>query len=169
MPDYTCDRCNKTGTYRGALREYRLATGVKLTTRDQPVWCLRCDSLQPGEWLDCINELNEIVSRLETRGLDANEIQIADFKGIAHSYYLEDRLTYWRVCLHWRSTRKSLPRCLACGSTDVRSLIAPDYDLPMLSFVHPQCGGTFTTDDDFHGMQTLDESLDPEGYIIKGG
>ncbi|MCY2997249.1 MAG: hypothetical protein NT168_03990 [Planctomycetota bacterium] len=123
----------------------------------------------PGEWLDNEDEIVFVLQRLENTGLDEDEKTLADFKGISHSAYLIDQLYYWRRKLQWLRDRKSLPRCLTCGSDKVMSLIAPAYELPLQSFQHPNCGGTFRTAEDFHGMQTLNEVIDSEGFIVAGG
>ncbi len=152
-----------------AIRCYRLEDGTEVVTADQPVWCFACDSLRPGEWLDALGEIDELkarVAKLETYGLSENEIDLANFKQQDHAEFLADRLKQARAAVQWRSSRKSAPRCLVCASTHIAFLSDPNSKQPLLSFLHPGCEGTFTTDDDFHGMQSIEEPLDPEGLKL---
>lgn len=100
--------------------EYRLVDGSRLPIWQTAVWCSQCHDFEPGEKIPSITSLRKLLlSTLVARLLSRPSLH---------------RIKDLRRRIKWRRARRSPPRCLTCGGTDL-------YLLPRDSeFVHPETG-----------------------------
>lgn len=161
--EYTCDRCNHTGTYISvAIGYYRLADGTELLHFTQPAWCNECATLREAERLPEPDRLKQSVKELESAGLSENDLKYTRLTGESPDELLHRRLANLRAKVRWRVGRQSPPRCLHCESVNLLFL-APNIKDTLKSFRHPGCGGTFTQTSWWHASQANFLRLDAEG------
>ena len=166
--EYTCDRCSQTATYVSAgIGYYRLSDGTDIPRSSQPAWCNRCDALRGAERLPELEHLQHVLADLESNGLSEHDLKNAEAFQQSPESYVAERLGKWRASVRWRSERQSPPRCLDCASTNLL-LLAPDIEQALESFPHPNCGGTFTQTNWWHGSQATYQVLDAEGRDFDG-
>lgn len=101
---------------------YQLPGGQTLTVRAIPIWCRQCQAFSEGENIKSVEELERDVA-------DCSDVNSAQSRRILDSRYFRDksgilakRLAESRTRLEWRQDRSALPKCLACGTTDVMDL-----------------------------------------------
>lgn len=150
-----------------AIAYYRLSDGADIPLILQPVWCNTCNDLRSAERLAELARLQEVLADLESKGLSKHERETAELLQQTPESYFAERVRKWQAAVRWRLERKSQPRCLACESTNLR-LLAPDIEQSLESFAHPDCGGTFTQSNSWHGSQATFQILDAEGRIYNG-
>jgi hypothetical protein len=81
------------------------------------------------EQLPSLDEIRARISELEMSGCDEEDLVTGQIRT------LSERIEKLRRRELWRQTRRSLPRCLRCGSSSVRAIENID------GFTHPGCGG----------------------------
>jgi len=120
-----CSRCDfKAGMPEAPVRlHYRLDDGATWDARRETGWCYSCDTVTSIEDLPPI----WLVERL-LDGSTSGSVEAGEHEGL----------------LKWLRRRKSLPRCLECGSEDNVRLKMGRADetrrIPVLGFRHG-CGG----------------------------
>jgi hypothetical protein len=160
--EYECDRCNACGSYSSSIDYYRLEDGTEFPRSDQSAWCFACHSLRSAERLWEADHLREIIRQLEEGELSAGAGDTRSDQGDEETSRQLHQLQWFRHAYQWRLTRQSPPRCLECGSTDLRPL-APGVEDRLNSFEHPGCGGTFRLNNYWHGSQARYQILSAEG------
>jgi hypothetical protein len=111
-----------------AFLNYRLPDGKLLHVRQTECWCPTCNRIDMAERVESIDELEDEIERL--RNPDDEESQMIAFIGTP----VDERIAELESRIIWRQSRKSLPKCLHCGSTDIVPI--PDAQ----EFAHPSTG-----------------------------
>jgi len=131
---YHCDSCRKSFDYADVYGCYVLNDAAEVSVHSEYAWCNRCDDLVAAEHIPDLESLERALADVESNGLDDEEREFASLVETTPEKLLADRIAMWRNYVSWRSSRRSPPRCLKCGTMDVLLLERP--------FLHPSCGGT---------------------------
>ncbi len=107
----------------------------------QDGWCAACGTVATLERLPTLYEIETWIADLEANGRD----ELDPVTGLMRTVALS--IEKCRRRERWIAGRRSPPRCLACGSTDV----APAAEID--GFLHPGCGGRLS--DLFTGVVSL--------------
>lgn len=85
--------------------------------------------------------------------------------------YLKANMSDLQLVMDWRDERKSPPRCLSCGGTEISHAgsIGHAEASYRLAFAHPGCGGELvvSTPPIRINMRTDDIVFDAEGQLIE--
>lgn len=127
--DWECDFCRKEFHYTAFGNWCYLLGDAYCSARTRPIWCNTCASLTSGEYIPSVEECREALERTR-HSIDCDDdSQRQRFIEFASNQ------------LKWRISRRSDPKCLGCGSHDIRFLPIGNENEPQ-SFSHPGCGGT---------------------------
>jgi predicted nucleic acid-binding Zn ribbon protein len=150
---YRCDRCGQEYVVRQIQRYYELEDG-SLLVRRLPAWCHAEKTMVEAEAIDDVEALERIVAMVEAE---------VEKSGGDHQTEFDNATTLdeSRRRLRWRRTRRSPPRCLECGSTNVES-VPESSDQGELR--HPSCGGVLS----LTAMDLEDLDSDPIRYDAEG-
>jgi hypothetical protein len=125
-----------------------MAEGSTVTMERTFVWCPACREVRWGEQLANLAQLERDLAATSAR--EPVVMEELSFSVSRHQT-LEDLLASRKKELEsriaWRRIRKSPPRCLECGYTDVTPLVlteTDDGDEKWTSREHPGCGGIVT-------------------------
>ena len=115
-----CDGCDAQGKVNTTSRVYVLAGGATLPVFGVPAWCSECKAVVEAEVLP-------LPEAVESAGIVGEDLE------------------RWRA---WRNTRKSGPRCFACGAAKVELPVHAAYlkyqsELESVRVAHPGCSGEF--------------------------
>jgi hypothetical protein len=136
---YLCDRCGTRFTHVAGFDWYYNLGVDQFHMRTKPAWCFNCNALRSAEDLpsidDCQHEVDDLSKKRTARG-----------SRLAHPKSLELAI----LRLEWRKKRVSAPRCIWCASTGVQFLNTDPRD-GLVSFTHPECGGTISRSSSFLG------------------
>jgi hypothetical protein len=97
---------------------YELENGTQIDLRSSPVWCPRCNDFTDGESFDTLEEIDQQIADLRDptselfRFCQDTATGSLGVTGIRFITILQKR----RI---WRMGRKSPPKCLDCGSTEI--------------------------------------------------
>jgi len=115
----TCNNCQFHQDFITRLhREYELSGGTGITVSSQVAFCFECRRVVDAEFLPTEDALRKRIDRIKTGSEDE------DIRYINTSR--EDWISYHESVLRWRIGRASPPRCLECGSVDIRPLTEPN-------------------------------------------
>lgn len=104
-------------------------------------WCNDCDQFQPGEYIDSIDSIQQVIDELESGQLsDTWRFIYGDDKEMLHK-----AIVSLKRRLQWRKNRVSPPKCLECGSARLRDFKSNGPS----SIVDPSTGETFTLSESF--------------------
>lgn len=132
--EFECDKCRRIfEVTTSELRYYVLPDGSRISCLNQPVWCHCCGLVTEGERIETLAALD--VPKQECDAQDPSAGRIA-----------------------WRKLRRSPPRCLRCGSTEI---------IAAQETAHPRCGGALR-DRKSCTHETTDRfwTYDPEGVPL---
>lgn len=147
-------------------------------------WCLACERIQDVEDIPTSDAFSaEIIKEKEIVGGSRFE-RLKDRIGLTISrkrHWANVRLHSLNLQLEWRLRRQSPPRCLSCGSTDIRfidwSAIAVAGDLGPARHVSQKfehsCGGklvrSYRTEQGeiYLKLRARRYVLDPEGNVLR--
>jgi hypothetical protein len=158
-----CDRCDYEAQLDAvSLPRYDLGDGDDHYMHTQYAWCHRCRSMVDAEKLPTAAELAELRAQL---------MRSVGKKDLVTEHVLTEA-DVDRMALpmeRWLAKRRSPPRCLACGATEIVPHEPPGApeDGPSVHtpFVHPGCGGTIAWFIDFSvECRGRGPQFDPEGY-----
>jgi len=102
---------------------YELRDGSHIGVRSSPVWCRRCNDFTDGEAIEALEEIDQQIADLRDpmselfRFYQDNASGSLGVDGIHSIIELEKRR-------RWLEGRKSPPKCLGCGSTEI--VLLPD-------------------------------------------
>jgi len=167
-----CDRCATQVTHLGQPAVYGLE-GVEfvckpLTVHTHAVWCTPCATLCDAEHLMGAEYYRRQLAELEANGLTPSDRELVAATKRDETAYLTSLTAAWRIARCMAEQRESPPRCLSCGSTDIRPIAEYDYDSRDISpFRHPECGGTFHSIECSYPQFNL-LWLDSEGRQLNG-
>lgn len=114
-----------------AFLDYRLPDGSLLHVRQRECWCQVCDSFLFAEDVPPLEALETELARLMIP--DEELRQALAFLEVS----IEERIEDTQQRIEWRRTRKSPPKCLHCGSTNIT--ILPNLQ-ESEEFRHPKTG-----------------------------
>lgn len=104
-------------------------------------WCNCCSQFRPGEYIDSIDSIQQVIDELESGQLsDTWRFIYGDDKD-----KLRKAIASQKRRLQWRQLRKSPPKCLECGSTALRNFKSSNPS----SLVDPGTGDGFTLSESF--------------------
>ena len=158
-----CGRCDRTETViPGAFYEYQLSDGAIKPSFGRVVWCFECDGIRVGERLPQLPFCESLLQDIIENGIDENELQRkADFiqTTIDPIEELERQTQERRATVEWLRERTLPPRCLNCGSVNIRECDT--------TYTHPNCGGRFKLSIESHTPRwTRYAKLGPDGSRI---
>jgi len=143
-----CDRCDfKSGSGRTFGRYfYELKNGQLVDLNREPGWCYRCENIESIEnFSDKDFIKNEIDNNISARQKITTSISFKLFgHQKKHVMQFEEKIVQMNYRLFIHEQRKSLPKCLRCGSTDIISVKIPDPPegaIEELPIMHLKCGG----------------------------
>ena len=158
---------------------YVLPDGSELPVVVEPVWCGRCDRLVNGERIETADVLDRMAAaRRQPRSIHYDPIVGADpatdSRQLAAAWGKDLRLLNHYAPgpdldrrRAWLSARRSPPRCLQCGSTDIVAF--PYSAMTMPEMPHPRGFGRLRLDAPCLGDYWGDRHsrLTPEGEAIR--
>ena len=156
----------RTQKFAGSRGDYyRLADGSEITLCSGPVWCAACAKVTHGEQIESIQEIDRRIRDLERlaaeirREMSRPPLPAPDAPGDRHQ---QEQIAELKLRRDWRRQRRSPPKCLACGSTDITPL---DHGKPVrISGGRVRC--------DCIGMCSTDFNMcyySPEGDLVERG
>jgi hypothetical protein len=129
--EVACDGCDLTATLGGmGLPRYDLGDGHGHYVETQHAFCHACRSMVDAERLPTSAELAE--RRAQMMESVGSKDLMTDH--VVTQADVDERAG---AIERWLSARRSPPRCLVCGSTE----IVPHNPLAGEPFIHPGCGG----------------------------
>lgn len=145
---------------------YVLPGGHRIASCAAPCWCFDCDSIRDGERLFEPDAMSKALYKLIADGIDVEKLKRdSEFlrRQLDPGREYQQQLGKLRAALKWCRSRAAPPRCLKCGSTNIR-----DYGWSRSSdtFEHPGCGGVFQSVETWHGIQRKFVELDGEGNRV---
>lgn len=119
MPPYlaiTCSRCEFRQRFiTRRNREYELGDGSRISVFLQVAFCADCCGASDVEDFPDEEQIRQRIRNIR------NGFEDEDIKYIDRTR--EDWAAYHEKVLRWRISRASPPRCLECGSMDIRAFI----------------------------------------------
>jgi hypothetical protein len=108
--------------YRSRGNYYEFSESDRLKLHTVPVWCDRCGNFTEGENLSTVEEIDNQIRDLNDPTSEAYRMTRhgsleKDF-GKGESF-LQDRLAELARRRTWREARKSPPKCIYCGSSEI--------------------------------------------------
>ncbi|HUE70118.1 MAG TPA: hypothetical protein VMP01_04445 [Pirellulaceae bacterium] len=104
---------------------YELSASEHLDLDSVPVWCNRCATITHGEHLSTLDEIDDQIR-------DLNDPTSAAYRRTRHGMldditgkgeeFLQKRLAKLELRRRWRQSRRSPPKCIRCGSTEIVEL-----------------------------------------------
>lgn len=114
-----------------AFVDYRLPDGSRLHVRQRECWCPRCDCFVFAEDVPSLTDLEAELARLMNP--DEELHQVLTFLEVT----IENQIAETQARIEWRRNRKTPPKCLHCGSTNIT--ILPNVR-ESEEFRHPKTG-----------------------------
>jgi hypothetical protein len=156
---YACERCSSRWGDDFAPRKYRLPSREMVPVKSTMGWCKICANLVAIEDTDdaghLLTELEIILSELK-RG----DSSLRWFRRKKPSDSLDFRIAEVRDAILRLGFRKSAPRCLHCGSTEIRKAEFPSQ--------HPGCGGTVSYERNGPEVRVAYDCSNPLLYDTEG-
>ena len=115
---------SETREFHGSRGDYyELGNGTHIGLRSTPVWCVRCNDFTDGEIIEALIEIDRQIADLRDPGSALFRLyqeSVSDSIGV-DGIHLIMKLEKRR---RRRESRKSPPKCLGCGSTEI--VLLPD-------------------------------------------
>lgn len=138
-----------------AFLEYRLPDGSLLMVDQQPAWCPACGQFVLAERLSEVAELEAMLAAVKDQEPETVR-RLAVFSRSA-----EDEVAELTRRLAWRRGRRSLARCLHCGSDQIVAIPTGG------EFAHPDTGERMSVvSSGFASMERLVAEFSPEGIKL---
>jgi hypothetical protein len=111
--------------YAGMLGNYyELPDGSHVDLSSCPCWCVNCNTVTDGEWIETPQELEKHLNDLHDPNSEFYQFhekseEIAQIPGHPHKRigFRESAINKTRERIRWRNLRTAPPKCLICGST----------------------------------------------------
>jgi hypothetical protein len=145
----TCNKCSYEKRFQPSSYDYVLEDGARLYVIVCRAWCSSCGDVVEAEHLHTLETIDR-----ELRAIDSCA-HMFDPKSVAE--VREQFLLRRGIALR----RKSPPRCLCCGSTEI---YAPE---PYQPIIHPGCGGELRLVESTRDMNAETLLCDIEGRHIE--
>jgi hypothetical protein len=147
---------------------YEFEDGSHSDMETTPVWCHRCKEIIHGEEIESLDVINQKIADLHdpmSEHYRIIKILSANHKGVdAHEKFRLDEIEKAEKRRQWREQRRSGPKCIHCGSTDI-------FVFPVNQEV-PNPAGQGTVEVSFVGMCSTEFNqwfFTPEGERIPKG
>ena len=148
-------RTEETWLTRGLY--YELENGQNLDVNTHIAWCSECKLFTDGELIQTPDEICNQIAELRDpssaarKFADWNAEQIRIATGRAARNYNADRITTLETRLKWSILRKSPPKCILCGKTDITFPLTmheteAELDIPEIGRVRIECAGISSTE-----------------------
>jgi len=129
---------------------YEFSESDRLEFDAGPVWCHRCGTITHGESLSTIEEIDQQIRDL---GDPSSELfsmtQNSLLAEMGHGEeFRREQITELQRRRRWRESRKSPPRCIQCGTTEILPLpLGVPVPNPLgKGEIQIDCIGIFSTD-----------------------
>ena len=106
---------------------YRMGDGSELVVHPEPAWCCDCNKLMDAETIEPVDALRKSWELLCDRSSPKAQrvLTMMDDMGFPEDREekekrYQDNVTHAEKRMRWRESRKSDPKCLHCGSDDLR-------------------------------------------------
>lgn len=122
--------------------DYQLPDQSLLFVHQTPCWCFTCDCFQVGECIEPLEKLESDLMRLRRGDLSPERYYESEADREFFMTYLlrrepiEEMTAKLCARIEWRRQRRSLPKCLVCGSTRIATI----DDISGEDFPHPKTG-----------------------------
>lgn len=116
------------------------AAGTLVGMHPEVVWCRQCQGFSAGEWIRSEADIESQVVRFRRGDFPESPARMEFIYGGTDAATIERHLRNWERELQWRRERRSPPKCLACGATEI---IQFDFTNPA-SLVEPNSGRLFS-------------------------
>src|SRR5688500_1465055 len=120
LPDGPTERfAGSRGNY------YEFSEFDRLDLHSVPVWCCRCARITHGEDLSTLEEIDQQIRDLHD---PKSQLYRMTRHGASERLlgkgeeFLQEQLAERRRRRRWRQSRKSPPKCICCGSTEISRL-----------------------------------------------
>ncbi len=108
----TREVCGSRGDY------YELRDGSQIGVRSSPVWCRRCNDFTHGEAIEALEEIDQQIADLRDPTSELFRFYQDSASGSIGVVGIH-LITELEKRRRWRESRKSPPKCLGCGSTEI--------------------------------------------------
>lgn len=145
----TCSRCGfRTGSSRlWGIFQYIMADDIYLDVPRTAGWCYSCNNISPIENFPDRLKTEEEIGSLKKELSQISTFKLKFFKSARKkAEYFNEMIKEKELLLKLMKHHTSPPRCLECGSTEVKIVVFPSVDegtTAELNFRHPNCGGKF--------------------------
>jgi hypothetical protein len=97
---------------------YELADGTHIDLRSSPVWCRQCNGFTDGESIEALEEIDRQIADLRD---PTSELYRFCYPGGEGSIRVDviRLITKLAKRRRWRERRKSPPKCLGCGTSEI--------------------------------------------------
>lgn len=88
---------------------YEFGDGSQIGVISKPVWCRRCGEFTDGESIEDLDDIDQLLADLHDPSSKVS-------RGLHYRLRIIEQVEERR---RWLSSRKSPPKCLECGSTEI--------------------------------------------------
>ncbi len=133
---------------------YEFPDGTSIGLLPTIAWCCKCSDFIDAEWIPTLDDIeNELIELNDTTSFRASSYTSTE-PPFDKPPYIERRARLYAEAkdeavkrIEWRRARTSSPRCLICGSTDVRfPKDDQTVELPGRGTATVECTGMCSTD-----------------------
>lgn len=120
----------QTRAFHGSRgNSYELEDGTRLDVRSGPVWCRRCADFTDGESIESLDEIDRQIADLRD---PTSELYQFFQDGVTGSIGVDGihLIMALEQRRRWREGRRSPPKCLECGMTEIVRL--PDGEIVLI-------------------------------------
>ena len=166
-----CDRCDFAvelcESWHGVEGLYRIPDSQPIPLVGRWAWCNRCFDISQAEMLPMIGEIRaELRASLWNVSAWGEDVWRCT-QAVAESEPISRRChrRILRSMLEWRRHRRSPPRCLNCGTTDIQFASDDMGNTGVGTICHPNCAGMihFELGAIWTGICEGYDAYDPEG------
>ena len=150
-----CDKCDYGSSMSVVHGIFNYITdGNKYNVERSHGWCYEChkfvavEDFNANKFIEAeIIEIQEKIKFVETAGFFTRmKSEYKQLKRNYEYYFKHIKELEWRI--NFNNNRKSLPKCLVCGATNIENINVKELDYynpgpekRIMGFKHPECGG----------------------------
>ena len=112
----------RTQKFAGSRGNYYEFTGSdRLDLHSVPAWCHRCSNITHGEDLSTVEEIDKQIRDFDDPASDLYRLaQNTLLSELGHGdEFRRERIAELQRRKHWRQARRSPPKCIRCGTTEI--------------------------------------------------